>query len=254
MAFDPGTGDLVLFDFDTHQHTRLLRRHLDVDGSTWTKRDPTNSPKAVVGVSMAYDPASGDMILFGGEGYTGDVSTTWAWNGATWSKLAPTTHPTARTGASMAFDASIGEMVLFGGYDTGTYLADTWTWDGSDWAKQLPAKSPTDRVGAAMAYDPGTGDVVLTGGFTQTGGATWYGDTWTWDGTTWAKLSTGPGGAHGHKRVDRLRPGGGGAGAVGRVRRIDHILHGHLDLERQHLGPASPVHQPAGPRHPDHGL
>jgi hypothetical protein len=40
----------------------------------------------------------------------------------------------------------------------------------------------------AMAYDPGTGQLVLYGGAIDSGRKL-FGDTWTWNGTTWSQLS-----------------------------------------------------------------
>ena len=51
---------------------------------------------------MAYDAATGAIVLFGGGGTHGDLSDTWTWNGTTWTKQAPATSPSAREGASMA--------------------------------------------------------------------------------------------------------------------------------------------------------
>ncbi len=96
----------------------------------WTKLSPATSPTARFGATMAYDPATGDMVLFGGynAGYLAD---TWTWNGTTWTKLSPATSPTARYGAAMAYDPATGNMVLFGGAGKSGYLADTWTWNGT---------------------------------------------------------------------------------------------------------------------------
>jgi uncharacterized repeat protein (TIGR01451 family) len=135
---------------------------------------------------MAYDPATGDMVLFGGGGNSGVLNDTWTWNGTTWTQLSPATSPPVRAGASMAYDPATGNMVLFGGLGNSGFLGDTWTWDGTTRTQQSPATSPPARYGASMAYDPATGDMVLFGGGGSSGV---LGDTWTWDGTTWTQLS-----------------------------------------------------------------
>ncbi|MHB1988456.1 MAG: kelch repeat-containing protein, partial [Acidimicrobiales bacterium] len=86
---------------------------------------------------------------------------------ATWTKQSPVTSPSARHGASMAYDPATGNMVLFGGGsgDLPPILSgDTWNWNGTTWAQQSPATSPPARFGASMAYDPATGNMVLFGG------------------------------------------------------------------------------------------
>src|SRR5205807_121344 len=66
---------------------------------------------------------------------------------------------------------------------------DTWTWDGSNWTQQRPATSPPKRFGAVMTYDVARDRVVLFGG-QQGADAAFLGDTWTWDGRTWARQAT----------------------------------------------------------------
>jgi hypothetical protein len=98
----------------------------------------------------------------------------------TWAKQAPATHPSARCCASMAYDAATGTVVLFGGSGypvTPRTYGDTWTWDGTTWTLQHPAASPPPEYDAAMAYDPATGTVVLFGGDNL---HRRLGDTWLW--------------------------------------------------------------------------
>ena len=125
---------------------------------------------------MAYDPATGNMVLFGGGGskaaYLGD---TWTWSGTAWTKMTPASSATARYGASMDYDPLAGTMVLFGGSGGAAYLSDTWTWSGSTWSKLTASKTPEGRYSASMAFDTGTEDMVLSGG----AGTTFsYADTW----------------------------------------------------------------------------
>ena len=160
----------------------------DAPTANWAQLSPATSPTARGGPAMAYDPATGNMVLFGGDNSGGLLADTWTWNGTTWTQLSPATSPPARFGASMAYDPATGNMVLFGGDGTGgTYLSDTWTWNGTTWTKQTPATSPTARYVGSMDYDPGTGNMVLFGGVANGGGT--LSDTWTWNGTNWSQLS-----------------------------------------------------------------
>ena len=152
----------------------------------WTQQAPATSPPARVGAPMAYDAATGNVVLFGGLGNRSVLGGTWTWDGSTWTKQAPKTSPLARVSASMAYDAATGNVVLFGGEGrSGHILGGTWTWDGSTWTKQAPKTSPPVRGEASMAYDAATGTVVLFGG--DVGVQHFLGDTWTWDGSTWTK-------------------------------------------------------------------
>jgi hypothetical protein len=58
---------------------------------------------------MAYDAATGTVVLFGGGG-NHDLGDTWTWDGTTWTQQAPATHPAARLSASMAYDAATREL------------------------------------------------------------------------------------------------------------------------------------------------
>jgi hypothetical protein len=154
---------------------------------TWTKLSPAVKPSPRREVAMAYDAATGTVVMFGGNVsiYIGPgsvpVADTWTWNGTTWTKQAPAVHPSARSLAAMAYDAATGTVVLFGGLGkTDNSFGDTWTWNGTTWTQQHPARSPAVDSSAMMAYDAATGTVVLVG----TDG------TWTWNGTTWTRVAT----------------------------------------------------------------
>src|SRR5207253_2882755 len=88
------------------------------------------------------------------------------------------------------YNASTSSAVLFGGsVSGGGYLGDTWAWNGSTWAQLTPSTSPPARFAASMAYDTAIGKAILFGGgYVNHGNSAYYNDTWTWDGTTWAKL------------------------------------------------------------------
>ena len=158
---------------------------------TWSQQSPATSPPVRLGATMAYDPGTNQVVLFGGQGSNGNtLNDTWTWNGTTWTQLSPATSPPSREDAAMAYDTNSGQLVLFGGLNNNgngtSFLGDTWTWNGTTWTQLSPATSPQARFYATMAYDPGSGQVVLFGG--ETVNSNFYvGDTWTWNGTTWTQ-------------------------------------------------------------------
>ena len=87
------------------------------DGFDWTQLHPAHSPQPRFGAALAYDPATRQLLLFGGE----DDSTstmygdTWEWTGTDWQQLAPAASPAARSYGSLAYDAATRQLVLFGG-------------------------------------------------------------------------------------------------------------------------------------------
>jgi hypothetical protein len=184
MTYDASTGNVVLFGGYSFVSGDPLGDTWVWDGSTWTQQQPATSPSAREGPSMAYDAATGNVVLFGGETVSGvrPYGNTWVWDGSTWTEQHPATSAGARECASMAYDASTGNVVLFGGYNP-SYgpFGNTWIWDGSTWTKQSPTTHPSDRQLASMTYDAATGNVVLFGGLTNAIGlpAT-RGSTWIW--------------------------------------------------------------------------
>jgi hypothetical protein len=100
---------------------------------------------------MAYDPATADVVLFGGSGNGGDLSDTWTFDGTTWTELSTATRPPARDSASIAYDPTTGHLIMFGGEASSGDLSDTWTFDGTNWTQVTTASSPTARDGATMA-------------------------------------------------------------------------------------------------------
>jgi N-acetylneuraminic acid mutarotase len=137
---------------------------------------------------MAYDAATGNVVLFGGihhndSGNVVVLGDTWTWDGSTWTRQHPAVHPSGRFGAAMGYDAATGNVVLFGGANSSVFLSSTWIWDGSTWTQQHPATAPPARIEATMAYDAATSKVVLFGGANLSGaggGDNYLGDTWTW--------------------------------------------------------------------------
>lgn len=134
---------------------------------------------------MAYDPTTGNLVLFGGYDGSTALNDTWTWDGTTWTQQHPAASPSGRVSAALAPDPS-GNLVLFGGTNLlGNYYADTWTWNGTTWTLSKPPSAPAARAYAAMAYDPTTGNDVLFGGYASSN----FGDTWTWNGTAWTELT-----------------------------------------------------------------
>jgi len=159
-------------------------RHVAVLG------DPGSGPAARAGAAMAYDPTTGDVVLFGGDGASGQpLGDTWLWDGSSWSQATPADSPPARYGAQMAWDPQSQRVILLGG--TGgsscsggvmsgsvtsssgtssggacTQLQDAWAWDGSDWAPVTVGQAAGQLgyytlAGASMATDPAIGKIVL---------------------------------------------------------------------------------------------
>ncbi len=164
-------------------------------GPVWTKLTPANSPSIRQGSLSAFDPATGQLVLYGGAGgfFPGTLAVdnfTWTFDGASWSKHITSVTPGEQdhgSGGRMAYDPASKQLVLFGagGGDT----VGTWTWNGSQWTAQHPAELPVLYEGC-MATDSAAGELVLFG-LHETGTRSdpilTY-QTWTWRNGNWVLL------------------------------------------------------------------
>jgi hypothetical protein len=159
MAYDPLTETVVMFGGGLGDTWIWNGRR-----KTWTQQFPAASPPPS-NPSIAYDPAHGNVVLFGGADSQGvDLNQTWTWNGETWTQQSPLTSPSPRGLPSMAYDSSIGALVLFGGSaGPPSALNDTWIWNGITWAQLQTTHTPVGRWAASMDFDPMIG-LVLFGG------------------------------------------------------------------------------------------
>ncbi|MGH7721543.1 MAG: hypothetical protein ACRENL_01740 [Candidatus Dormibacteria bacterium] len=85
----------------------------------------------------------------------------------------------------MAYDSYRQQVVLFGGSAGGGTLDDTWILHGRTWSTRHPPSHPGALAVELMAYDARTHTCLLVGSATIQGPA----QTWSWDGTTWTRLS-----------------------------------------------------------------
>ncbi len=212
MAYDPASKQLILFGGDPGSGP-FLNDTWDWNGTAWTQvadsgdagctTTCTGSPSGRSGAAIAYDPAIGKLVLFGGLGPSND---TWTWDGTSWTQVADsgdpgctntcTASPPETISGSLAYDVPANQLILFGG---GEYNSNaTWNFDGTTWTQVADAtdpgctdtctSSPDPRSGAGMEYDPAVQQLVLFGGLDS---STNLNDTWTWDGTTWTQVDDG---------------------------------------------------------------
>ncbi len=198
MVFDPCTGQIILFGGWNNGNSLNDTWAFDITTSTWTELSPAVSPSARYGASIAFDPSSGQIILFGGENNGTFLDDTWAFNAQdhanTWTNLTPSTPPSAREGASMAFNPSSGQIILFGGDGSSGLLNDTWAFNTLDnantWTNLNPSHAPTARYGASMDFNPSNGQMILFGGNDESGLVS---DTWQFEAqnnsNTWTELT-----------------------------------------------------------------
>jgi len=149
--------------------------------------EPTAIPSAPVtgiGFTVADDPATGQVVLFGG---VGDGANTWLWVAGHWVLARPPTSPPGRIDASAAYDPETEQVLLFGGGDArvngSPSFDDTWAWDGYTWT-ELERLSHGEPIGegSSMAWDDALDEMVLVTSADDTSGND---ETWVWSGSGW---------------------------------------------------------------------
>lgn len=155
--------------------------------ATWTKLSPAHHPSARVNMTMAYDQAAKNIVLFGGYDGSQYLNDTWVFNGTDWVQVNTTSAPPARSAAAMSYDRTMKKFVLFGGYN-GNYLGDTWLWDGvaQTWTQATPSTQPTAVTLPMLFTDPVSGRAEMVGGYD---GFLYQGTTWQWTGSDWKELN-----------------------------------------------------------------
>jgi len=150
----------------------------------WAPKSPATAPPARTHAAMAFDPAHGTFVLFGGYSGTQVLADTWTWDGTAWTAMSPPSSPPPLESAAMVYDGAGHRLLLVGGKGSdGQATNGTWSWDGTSWAALSPAASPTPRYGAAVAPEAANGTLLLFGGLSSP--TTALNDTWTWNGTNW---------------------------------------------------------------------
>lgn len=183
MAYDAARHELVLWDhgcggvrpgFDGGCQGRVDATWT-WDGSGWTDRHATASPREEGPGTMLYDSRLRQVL------YVNGIGQAWAWTRSAWT-------PVARAGApSIASPGTLSKDPLStfaAGYDEGRgalVLARsdvTWLWDGTRWASAAGGIDYSDAGSSAkLVYDRAHEQLVYLG----------KRSTWTWGGTGWQR-------------------------------------------------------------------
>ena len=209
MGYDAATKQLVMYGgFGSYScpnglYWGTLNDTWTWNGSIWTAQTPATVPPPTTGGCAADDPASGHLIMFGGNNVIptagGEAfSDTWQWTGTNWVKLAPATHPPANGECFMTDDEARGAvvMLMYSGDTSGAANVHTWIWKNSTWSEA--ADFPVPDGLNPISYDAQSGDdlvyVAETGPCTTTSPTTSscpeVDQLWGFDGTAWAKVSS----------------------------------------------------------------
>lgn len=204
LVYDPAGEQLILFGGYTangYAENADSAETWAYNGTTWVQLSPAESPPARYGASIAYDQASAQVVMFGGDtegsegsetGENGESSETWVYEGSSWVKQSFAGGPSPRSFASMGYDPATDQLVLFGGFVGSLASSETWIYGvepepSGEWTRQSTTPSPPATFSAAMAFDSVTDQMNMFSARTIEGGAT--AETWMHDALGWTQAS-----------------------------------------------------------------
>jgi PKD domain len=198
MAYDVSDGYVLLFGGSALGHP--LDDTWTYSNGTWTNltSSVTGSPPALALASMAYDPSTSKVVLFGGENASSVYSgSTWTYHAKVWTNVTSVagTAPSPRLLPGMATDSADNELLLVGGSALGTVsqtARDTWTYHDGTWANITGTAPISARVQLpSLTDDPAAGGVLLTSAAgNASANTTFYAATFLFHGGTWENLTT----------------------------------------------------------------
>jgi N-acetylneuraminic acid mutarotase len=155
LAYDQVENKLVLFGgVDSKASTYLNDTWVfDFATNAWTKVTPVaDSPSLRAGARMAYDPVSGNMLLFGGWDGASYFNDTWTYTvgNMTWTKLDLADAPSARISSSLVYSAISNNLILFGGLVGADVAQDTWSYGVSEDSSTTDDTLPSDTEDTAV--------------------------------------------------------------------------------------------------------
>jgi M6 family metalloprotease-like protein len=156
MTTDPSRGVVVLYQpGDTWEW----------NGATWAELPDAQTPELYY-TDIAYDPASGAVLLFGAWGEQGPIRETWIFRDGRWAQASPGNAPSARSSAELYTDPTTGHAMVFGGDDGSTAFGDLWRWTGNAWVmEEICSTMPAGLWGPAGDFDARRGTfMVLSSG------------------------------------------------------------------------------------------
>ncbi len=182
-----GAALLIMFSSCTSalpHGSRTTTRHaprpsVEITGFRWSQVQTKSAPPPRVMAQMAYDTASAQLILVGGERQVETQSTpiikatalddTWVLLGTTWIRLHPITSP-PKEPLTAAYDPANRQLILIAAplrTRAGRVLpSTTWTWRGRTWSRLAGMTPNPGTNGEDMAYDSATRQLVFVGGGT----------------------------------------------------------------------------------------
>lgn len=194
MAWDASDGYVVLYGGLVGVSSYATDTWTFSDG-VWTNitRTTAGTPPALVLASMAFDPSTQKVVLFGGQAPTTSYTNyTWAYHDRTWTNVSRTSGPSppARSQGAMATDSTDGEIVLTGGLTPKGFGADTWTYKNGQWTNATSIAGLGAKLDLpSVSDDPAIHGVLMTGEIVWSGPTAHFG-TYEYSGGTWHNFTS----------------------------------------------------------------
>lgn len=187
MVYDAQRQRVVVAGGSSH----LLNQSTETwewDGATWMQTVASGTPHSGLWqtTELVYDARLGKTLLpiVGREELH-------EYTGSSWIRRP--TAPMPRYSGTLTFDPMRNEALLFGGTPgSAGPFGDTWRWRDGRWQLAPVSTSPSPRSLHATTFDAARGEIVLFGGYFYASSQPQLhiGDTWSWNGTTWAQRPT----------------------------------------------------------------
>lgn len=140
------------------------------DGSDWTQQHGT-APSSRADASLAWDPGSDGLVLFGGATTGTD---TWVWSKGAWTARNALSPPPAGR-YQLVTDTPLGQALLIGRDWSGGWHEYVWNGVAGQWTALQPPTPAAPPVGVFLAYnDRPAQRVVILGGATESAPLTLY--------------------------------------------------------------------------------
>jgi N-acetylneuraminic acid mutarotase len=164
LAYDVRNQVVTLFGGLDPASRKYFNDVWTYDGAAWKQLDMKSTPMARHGAAMAWSPANGALLLFGGRNYYGRYVDTWLFDGKTWTMQTPADSPAACENMLMAASATAAVMVCSAPADDNSA---TWQWTGKNWLKGPDL--PKSRAQGGIAFDKAAKAIIVLGGACGTG-------------------------------------------------------------------------------------
>jgi len=151
---------------------------------TWYSLADAARPAARSLFSFTTDPVNNTIWLYGGSDEATTYSDFWQYQNGTWTQLFISSTPASCLTPAAAFDTDRSKLVVV------CATSEVYEWDGTAWAGHTDLKTtPPVHTWGSLTYDPTLKKSVLFGGYN---GSNYSDETWTWDGTSWNRVSKNP--------------------------------------------------------------